>query len=272
MGDAEEGLKLYTETCGRFFLRIMELWEFQSRCVSALNMTKPLEQRETAQVVLNLLMTAQSKSSKQPSVDITEKYGLPKIAFTPEFTPINLAQGMAELTTSLAVSTVQRACLVFAHAVLEGALMDLIKAVAWKAPEAFQERIRNRTVPFQDAVSKSHEELRAILLARYLDELDRDSLLRKAEAIHAVCRGWQPPEDVEKYDLAHMEQFDRLRHRVVHELDALPKGFEIRDELGFILMTFFYFTTMLAEVHGFPEFDEVMLDGLIPAVKERWSN
>jgi hypothetical protein len=156
---------------------------------------------------------------------------------------------LARLTTDTVVQTTSNvtdaASIIFGHAILDATLFDFCTACAIVAPFDWLRFIGSRKISLDELHKHPKLDLLGDVLAAALEDFERESLLKKADRLFALC---QPPADHQgvigyTYNRERLEQIDRLRHDIVHRIkikDPIPKCDELLlylDQTGFHLMS-----------------------------------
>ena len=117
------------------------------------------------------------------------------------------------------------------------------------APIDWEPRIEKRKVAFEDIRNSTIDDFRNQLINKYLEDLERESLLKKCDVLHEQCQPKAGSISVRnyKYDRGRLEEVDRLRHEIVHGLDIGEKFRDVEDTLGYLNRTWFYFFFMLVK-------------------------
>ncbi len=154
-----------------------------------------------------------------------DKIFIDKASFFKEIPPEKLVENMTEETVRNAQVAVDTASIVFAHSLLDGALFDYCRVTALAAPRDWESVLDQRQIKISEARDLKYEEVLKKKLDEYLEQLERESLLKKVDALFARCK---PPEH---YDPMHGYSFDRDRlkrldeywHKIIHG-DTLGGG------------------------------------------------
>lgn len=160
-----------------------------------------------------------------------------------------IARMMVEGRARDAQSAVDAASFVFAHTMLDSAAMDYCRVVAMLDPEAWLDSLKGRMVTLVETKDSSFRQLLRGAVDRYLDQLERESLLLKIDKLYSMC---PPPLDPSlrvrgyNFDRDRLERLDKLRHAIIHG-DALGKPVpNAAAELDFLLKTSTHLLTMVA--------------------------
>lgn len=113
-----------------------------------------------------------------------------------------------------------KAGLILAHAVLDAAATELLKAVALAAPEAFIKWLGERKVPLGDALDKSREGLIEGVVQSELERLERESLLVRVRRLLAILDlgpgALRAPDIGYQYSEDELTRLDGNRHALLH--------------------------------------------------------
>jgi hypothetical protein len=132
--------------------------------------------------------------------------------------PDQIAKQMTETTAKNAGTSVRAANLVFGHAMTDALVLDCCRAATWVAPNDCVQFVEKKKVDLQSVVGESADELVRGALADFLDQLEKESLLKKADYIYARCKPEKGFSGVEnyRYDRDRLEHIDEQRHDTVH--------------------------------------------------------
>ena len=84
-------------------------------------------------------------------------------------------------------------------------------------PEAWDFEVGRKTVPLDNVRSSNYVDLRSRALRKRLEELDRESVVKKIETLYKCCGIEKIWSGVEGYafDLTRVQQIDGRRHEIV---------------------------------------------------------
>ncbi len=142
-------------------------------------------------------------------------------------------EGLAAKASEDQIGTYNRAIdaasLIFAHSVIDAVAFDLCVVTSLVAPERWESRIEKQTASLADMKSLGYEGLMKKKIRSALEDLEKRSLLDKADQIFRICQP-APGQRIVRlfdYDRAYLEKLDGLRHDIVHGRGArfvLPNG------------------------------------------------
>src|SRR2546427_6258116 len=142
---------------------------------------------------------------------------------------------------------VDLASVVVMHSALDAALTDLCRLAATMKPSDWEERISDKQIKLASVKTTPYETLLRERLHDHLAALEKESMLKRTEALLAVC---QPPAGyvgVNGYtwDRTELARIDQLRHDLIHGRLAAPPPTEVERDIEFLVKTGLYFWTML---------------------------
>ena len=178
---------------------------------------------------------------------------------------IAFAEALTQKNMNQAKASIEGACLVFAHSMLDGAAIDLSRVTALLAPEDWEQDVEKKQLPLADIRKAPYGELLGSVLEKHMNDLEKESLLRKIDRLFARCK---PPDggsvgEEYKYDSERIARLDQLRQQIVHgeSLGQPIAGF--KEELGYLLQTVIFLIHLVANKYDV-EFDRSELLRLIP--------
>ena len=139
------------------------------------------------------------------------------------------AKSMTEQSVDTFEASLDAAALIFTHSVLDGAVLDWCRVCSMAEPTDFLPVLADRRIALRDVQQSTFPVLLNTVIRSFLDNLERESLLKKMDLLFKVCR---PPSGFEgvpryRYDRDRLAQLDQLRHDYVHgreRLSRLPNG------------------------------------------------
>lgn len=115
--------------------------------------------------------------------------------------------------------TMDSACLVFMHALVDDSIQKLCVASMYASPESWKKYVKKRTVSIEDMENADYEVHLQQQLFRYAAELERDSLIKKIDALLGVVDLKTQSLNLHtfRFDRDRLESIDSLRHDIVHK-------------------------------------------------------
>jgi hypothetical protein len=150
-----------------------------------------------------------------------------------------VAVQMTELAANTFESSLDAASLIFAHSVLDNSVLEWLRICWLAAPDDVLHLVEQRRFSLAEMRDAGFAELRSSAIGAYLEQLERESLLKKLDAIMSVCK---PGEGVRaplryRYDRKRIEALDNLRHNYVHGDPAIMRLPEGDDDIAYLRQT-----------------------------------
>jgi hypothetical protein len=166
-----------------------------------------------------------------------------KEAFFKALSPEKMTHDMTIQTIDQAQIAVDAASIVFAHSVVDGAALDYCRVTALVAPGDWVSAIDQRSVKLSDVRSSSYDQLLRGKLEEYFEQLERESLLKKADLLFARC---QPPDkwsamDNYVFDRDRLKTLDDYRHEVIHGIGPIKSLASADEEVDYLMRMVLFF-------------------------------
>lgn len=142
-----------------------------------------------------------------------------KETFVKEGWAEKLTKMMTEKAIANARSSIDAACIIFAHSALDANALEYCRVTALAAPEQWEEDILKKQVSLAEIRDASFEKLFQQRLEKRFDQLSRESVIKKIDLLFARCQPpdkWSPMTDYQ-FDSGRLEKLDKLRIDIVHE-------------------------------------------------------
>jgi hypothetical protein len=128
-----------------------------------------------------------------------------------------LSEKLTEQALKNAEHSVDAASLVFAHTVLDDALSSFVEITSDVAPAYWQHRVEKKSVELGMLKDRSWDDVLKMVIQKEIATIGRnESLLKKSELLHAICKPPRPPRNQYRFDAATLRQIDKLRQDIVH--------------------------------------------------------
>ena len=180
------------------------------------------------------------------------KIFLDKKGFFDAFPPERLSHELTEMTVGQAQIGVDAASIVFAHSVLDGAALDYCRVTALVAPNDWESVIDQRQVKVSDLRGASYEQILSKKLDEFFEQLERESLLKKADYLFARCKpaaNWSPMNNY-IYDRDRLKKLDDYRHQVIHGINRLERIASADEEVDYLTRTVLFFMGLIDLRYG----------------------
>lgn len=163
-----------------------------------------------------------------------------------------LRTGMTEGAITSARAAIDAASLVFAHSVLDDCAWSYLRACSLANAADWEPIIAEKKASFADYSGKTHNVIRHEMIQEKLRQLERDSLLKKADLLFQLCtppKGYAPINNY-AYDRDRLEKIDDARHGVIHRNGMGKPVANIDDDLEFISRTANYLLALVNNKYG----------------------
>jgi hypothetical protein len=162
-----------------------------------------------------------------------------------------LVKGMTKATVKYGQVGVDAASIVFAHSFLDGAAFDYCRVTTLIAPRDWEPALDQRQIKLSEIRELGYDAILRMKLDEYLVQLERESLLKKADLLFARC---QPPEKWSPmgnyvYDRDHLKMLDDCRHDIIHgnEITVINRAHE---EVDYLMRTVLFFMGLVNRRYG----------------------
>jgi hypothetical protein len=164
---------------------------------------------------------------------------------------VECVEDMTQRSMVSAGNLVSAACLVFAHAVFDATLFDYCKVTALCAPKDWLDVVKKRQVSISKVQELSTLGILIETVDSKLDELERESILKKADILHQIIKpdGKELLSDYQ-YSKARLEKIDCKRHEAVHRLQFETAFSSLEETIAYLCRTVFYFAVLLNVRYG----------------------
>jgi hypothetical protein len=181
-----------------------------------------------------------------------DKIFLDKNGFFEAIPPEKLSHEMSEMTVNQAQVAVDAASIVFAHSVLDAAAFDYCRVTALVAPGEWSPVVDQRQIRLSDLRGTDYEQILRTKLDEFFEQLERESLLKKADYLFARCKppaNWSPMHDY-IYDRDRLKKLDDYRHEVIHGKDPLQGIDSAEQEVDYLTRTVLFFLGLVNLRYG----------------------
>jgi len=150
-----------------------------------------------------------------------------------------MSAGMTNTTIQNSRVAIDAASLVFAQSMLDDAAMAYCRVCAMIAPDDWNGTLDMRKIDYATLRTTSTTQIRDELLASALKQLERESLMKKVDTLHLLCK---PPEGFAPignyaYKRERLEEIDNRRHRIIHSDGLKAPLTDVDSDLEYILKT-----------------------------------
>jgi len=158
-----------------------------------------------------------------------------------------MGMNMAQNQLSMFKAAVDAASLVFAHSIVDSALLDFLRVTVAHNHMDWFDFIQQKKIQLSSLKNDSFDEIAKGKVLEYLESLDRESLLVKVDRLFAVCRprpDFNPMDDY-TFDRGRLEKLDKLRREIVHGSGAVTQLEHGDEDIWFLEKTCFYFFALV---------------------------
>lgn len=137
--------------------------------------------------------------------------------------------------------------LVFMHSALDGVAADYCRVSADVSPDDWEPFVEERKTALKATKAADYATLLRQQVSAHLDDLARDSLLKKVDRLFQVCKPGAGLEVKPGYvfDRSRLEKLDSTRHDIVHGSQPLVPLGGVDDDLQYLFDTGWLLTTLL---------------------------
>ena len=163
-----------------------------------------------------------------------------------------MASQMTEKAIRNANVSVDAASIVFAHAVVDDAALSYLKVTFLAAPAEWEGFVENKKVELRELKSKDPNRVFEEASLRKLEDLEWESLPKKLDLLHALCKPPQKfaPVNSYTYDRGRIERIDKLRHDLIHGAAFGQELAAAEGDLDYLLRTHSYMLSLVNERYG----------------------
>lgn len=129
-----------------------------------------------------------------------------------------MGQSMAENQLSMFKAAVDAASLVFAHSIVDSAVLEFLRVTAAHNHLDWVPFVEQKQISVSALKDSTYDDIIRDKVAQHIDSLDRQSLLTKVDRLFQICKpepDFEPMNDY-KFDRGRLEKLDCLRHDIVH--------------------------------------------------------
>lgn len=241
-----------SEISGSYLQKWMALKNFKNLSMLGLNEATPTlfyQQLEAAQQL-----------GHNP---IYEKF-IDQTLYREKIDPLEAAERVSSRLINEAQYTVESSILILSHTLLDTTLLELCKFSTIYHPERWDEDINEKAVRFDVVISNDIQQIRQQILCKKIEELERKSLIEKADVLYKRCK---PEANFCKtihndyaYDRDKLKMYDEQRHDIVHgrfnpahQIEGFDNLLLFAEQTGmhFIIMVCKYYDTAISSPKAF---------------------
>lgn len=158
-------------------------------------------------------------------------------------------QQLTEVTLTHAEQLLRATVIVFDHSALDALLLQFCKATDLLSPDDWDPLIEKKSLTYVELISTDKLAIRKKLMDAVIDQLARESILKKADRLHQICKpqGEQSKPSEFAYSRDVLKKFDDLRHDIVHREFVDLADIDIWGEHSYVSEVAAYFYGLLAK-------------------------
>jgi hypothetical protein len=249
IGDARS---LFNRTLARTLNVQSHIWAFHHYVVYGYPTALETTLKQTEQVAREHLMNPNFGTDEQrrPYLENLETY----------------ARGAALNTVQDALATAEASCIVFAHSMLDAAVLDYCRVSAMINAEDWSEWVEDDRFTLRQLRQTDTDGLLTEAVERFMKKLNYKSLLNKIEALQKVCQpGSAEIREDYKFDGDRIRRIDDLRIAIVHKEALGSRIPTLADDLEYLWETNLYLSGLIAHRYGLRLGPEALLFATGPA-------
>jgi hypothetical protein len=234
--------RLFNDVMARCYDRFRFVLSFRITAKANMEAAKEKIQADKVTYVANMLTDPEF-----------EKIFIDKEKFFEVNPPDKIIEEMTTQTVAEMELMMNAASLVFVHSVLDAAALDFCRVTAMAAPKDWESVVEKKGISLAEAKAAPYDQLLEQKVKDFFVQLERESLLAKADLLLARCKPpakWSPMNNYE-YDKNRLEYLDQFRHNIIHG-DGM--GMELKnsdDEIDYLMKTAHYFMGLVNLRYGF---------------------
>lgn len=163
-----------------------------------------------------------------------------------------LGANMAQDQLNSYKASVDAASLIFAHSIIDNAALNYCRCCALANPNDWEKFVEKRKLSLEEIKKLSVDEILSKKVHEYIDSLDRESLLLKADRLFQICQppaGFSPLHNY-AYDRERLLQLDEMRHEIVHKSSSVPMLPAGDEDIWFLQQTANFFMALVNSKYG----------------------
>ena len=171
----------------------------------------------------------------------------------PELSLDSMTAQMTEKSLYEFQASLDAASIVFAHSIIDNAAFEYCRIISLIAPYDWAQFIERKKIEIGETKDSTYEEIFRQKLEQYLlKEFEKQSLLKKIDRLFELC---QPPAHFKPirtytWHRKRVEDFDNLRHDIVHGTGPLFTVPNIDEDLWYQMQTTNFLMTLVNERYG----------------------
>jgi hypothetical protein len=242
---------LFNQTFGRTLKVQSHIWAFHHYVVYGYPAALEASLKQTEQVAREHVMNPNFGTDEQrrPYLENLETY----------------VGGAALNTVQDALATAEASCIVFAHSMLDAAVLDYCRVSAMINAEDWRQWVENDKFTLRQLRETDTDGLLTEAVETFVKKLNNKSLLNKIEALQNVCQpGSAEIRKNYQFDGERIRRIDDLRIAIVHKEAFGSRIPTLADDLEYLWETNLYLSGLVTHRYGLRLGPEALLFGSGP--------
>jgi len=170
-----------------------------------------------------------------------------------------ITQGFVSQHLSAYEAAIDGASLILAHSVLDSAVYEYCRVTATARPADWESLVEGRKVAMSSLKGSCYEDLLEAKVAEFVKDFERESILKRADRLLAICQPEATSSKGYKYSRERLQQLDDLRHSIVHGRSAYSRLPGIDNDIYFLQATNYFFYNLVMTRYQLPIDSETLL-------------
>jgi hypothetical protein len=183
----------------------------------------------------------------------------------------SILQATAKRSVRISKQVVDSAALVFAHTILDGTLSECCRISFEADPSDWFPFVDKRKVELGSLKNVGPEAIFSQKAKEFVEQLNRESMIQRLDVLNKVCGPkWNGEKPITHWiERAHLEEFDLVRHRVIHSQAFAQKNTGVEDQILYAGLVGVAALVLVGKAYGLKA--EGILDKENTNVDEIWS-
>jgi hypothetical protein len=182
----------------------------------------------------------------------SERYFGDKNAFRAAGKDVLISKAVANSKVTDTAAFSRSSAFVFAHSVLDASITIVCEAAALLSPPEWIGYIAKQQIAIAEIQSRTAEEITLDRLAAFIQQLSRDSIVKRMDRLLNALRPGKEYDGLSDYvlNLDTIESYDRTRQDIVHKRLFDLKLDSLEDAIAYMEKSFLYFAFLVLWRHG----------------------
>ena len=143
---------------------------------------------------------------------------------------------------------IAEACIIFTHSILNSVVYSFCRVLSLIVPNKWEYYVEKKKIQLLNIKDNSYDKILQEKVKEYINQLERESILRKIDIILEICKYKEGinPDNKFNYNRERIKKFNDLRNNIVHEKSQL-KNIQFKDDdLRYIQGIVVFLTNMIS--------------------------